>query len=201
MKKALETVIAVFVALGAFTCLVKVGLILCYRLDAVRFSAWGTYLAGAGTVVLAIAAVFTGVRAVQEYSSRNRTERAKWVFGLYEKFYEHDDFKKIRQKIDFEDTEQILVLIRRDMKDGKRAATFSPSERLTLDQFTDYLNFFEMIAWLWKGDLLSKKDVLAMFHYYLKRLVETRGGSEIRDFIDQKDYENLKHLLVKCVDE
>ena len=194
MKKALELAIAVSAAL------VVIGLFLYCGLDATGFAAWGTYLAGAGTVVLAIAALFTGVRAVEEYSSRTRTERAKWVFGLYEKLYEHNEFKTIRQKIDFEDVGEILDLIDREMTDGKHAGSFSLDERRELDKFTDYLNFFEMIAWLWKGKLLSKKDILAMFNYYLERLVNISGGSRIREFIREKDYENLEDLLVKCVD-
>src|SRR5580704_19591421 len=118
MKKALELLIAVF---AAFAVLAVIGLFLFCRLNAAYFAAWGTYLAGAGTLVLAIAAWITGVRAVEEYRWRTRTEKAKWVFGLYEKFYEHKEFKAIRQKIDFEDDGEILDLIGREMKEGKRA--------------------------------------------------------------------------------
>ena len=37
-------------------------------------------------------------------------------------------------------------------------------------RFTDYLNFFEFMAYLNECDQLSQKDVRALFHYYLRAI-------------------------------
>jgi len=67
------------------------------------------------------------------YWRGKRLEAAKWAFQLYEKFYEEDTFKKIRSILDSDESEQSAIdeLVRNESS-----------------KFTDYLNFFDFIAYL-----------------------------------------------------
>ena len=103
-----------------------------------------SYLVGA---CLAIVAVAT-------YVSNSRRERSKWAFQLYEKFYEGTDYKRIRDLLDCDANAKDVV----DLVEEEGA------------EFTDYLNFFEMVTALAEGGQLSRADVLRLFQYYLQCL-------------------------------
>jgi len=165
-----------------------------HHLGGVRFSNWGAYLTGAGSVLLVLVAAFTATTAVKEYKNRVAAEKARWLFELFEKFYENDSYKEIRRKIDYEETSVILDLIRKDQQSG-----WIPKEheKEFFDKFTDYLNFFEMVAY-WKSQRqLDQGDIDAMFEYYLKRLIEVDKGKEIRNYLEKEGFENLSRLLLE----
>jgi hypothetical protein len=91
------------------------------------------YIAGTiGALGIFGAAVF----AVYYYYQNSQLERAKWASGLYEKFYEEKHLKPIRDKLDVEaaNSEYVRELVNDESTN-----------------FTDYLNFFEFIAFLRKS--------------------------------------------------
>jgi gamma-glutamylcyclotransferase (GGCT)/AIG2-like uncharacterized protein YtfP len=93
--------------------------------------------------------------ALFTYRKSAKLERAKWLMELYNKFYEHDDLKMVRELLEAPDEAKVLNLVR-----AEPAA------------FTDYLNFFEFLGYLCESKQLKQTDMLAMFEYYLGRLEE-----------------------------
>ena len=63
-------------------------------------------------------------------------------------------------------------------------------------EFTDYLNFFEFMGYLKKSGQLSRRDVAALFDYYLACL---RKHDAVRKYIvdDSKGYGYLKESLLQ----
>jgi hypothetical protein len=51
-------------------------------------------------LVTALTALFAGIWAAWTYHKSVKLERAKWMKGLYEKFYEDDQLKKVRNQLD-----------------------------------------------------------------------------------------------------
>lgn len=190
--------LAIFVIALILVVAVAIGMCMDSRLDAGRFTAWGTYLAGAGTIVLAVAAIVTGVLAIREYRSRNQAEKVKWLFELFEKFYERDTYKAIRKRIDYDNLDDIREAARQE---SQGEARLSDTQKVLLDQFTDHLNFFEMIAYLQQEEQLTRDDIKAMFQYYLTRLLQVDQSSEIRGYIKEQGFENLDRLLLEYAKE
>jgi hypothetical protein len=62
------------------------------------------------------------------------------------------------------------------------------------DDFTDYLNFFELVTFLAKTKQLSESDVLSLFHYYLRCL---KGQKAVMKYLNnQKNgFEHLSGFL------
>jgi len=191
-------VLAILVIAFMLVVSVSIGMCMDSRLDAVRFTAWGTYLAGAGTIVLAVAAIVTGVLAIREYRSRTQAEKVKWLFELFEKFYEGDNYKAIRKRIDYDNLDDIRKAMRQESIGNP---PLSDTQKVVLDEFTEYLNFFEMIAYLKQEKQLTQHDIEAMFQYYLRRLLQVDKDSRIRGYIKEQGFENLDRLLVECAKE
>jgi hypothetical protein len=131
--------------------------------------------------VIAIAAAVGGFIsafvALAVYYQRLKLERAKWALNLYEKFYERDSLKDIR---DILDTEPGVPEV----------------EALVLKcppNFTDYLNFFEFVAFLEKNGHLRRNELRALFDYYLKCI---NRHSRVVNFVRENGYEDLRALLV-----
>lgn len=123
------------------------------------------------TIVAAIAALII-------YWNNSRLERAKWAVNLYERFFEKDGLKEIRDLLDCDADSKAV----QDMVSAEGAA------------FTDYLNFFEMVAILKESDQLKQHDVENLFGYYLKCLKKHKVVSGyIRK--ETKGYEKLRKLL------
>lgn len=128
-----------------------------------------TALAAIGTFAAALVAAFT-------YRRNAGIERAKWSLSLYEKFYERPDLKFIREIIDSDaDHENVIQLVLK-----------CPPE------FTDYLNFFEFVAFLERKGQLSREELEALFDYYIKCL---KRHPRVLTFIKDNGFEELKKML------
>lgn len=117
--------------------------------------------------------------ALWTYRINSRRERAKWAVQLFEKFYETDTYKVIRNELDCEN----------DADGVKQLVTKEPGE------FTDYLNFFEMVSFLADTKQLSEKDVLSLFRYYLRCLKRHPVVIEYLNKED-RDFEQLSKFLM-----
>jgi hypothetical protein len=125
------------------------------------------------TIVGGVAVVF----AFLQYRANSRLERARWLASLYEKFYEKDQLKGVRQILDSAD---------RDASEINKLVTDESPE------FTDYLNFFEFVAVLEKSGQLKSNEIEDIFHYYLDCLEKS---PKIREYLAAKGYEHLDQFL------
>ncbi len=107
-----------------------------------------------------------------------RADHATWITRLYEKFYERSELKKIREEIDCGSREAIAAVVQK----------CDP-------EFTDYLNFFEYVAYLNKNGQLTDSEVEDLFGYYLNCLAQ---NTDIMGYIENTTahgYEQLAKLL------
>jgi len=107
------------------------------------------YVAGTIGVLGTLLAAFL---ALCVYHRNSELERARWASSLYEKFYEKKDLKTVRDKLDGDDADSDAV--RKLVSDAE-------------SDFTDYLNFFEFIAFLKKSKQLYAAQVEDLFGFYL----------------------------------
>jgi len=119
------------------------------------------------------------ITAVRTYYKNSALERARWLASLYSKFYEAPDLKRIRNTLDDGPPNSVNVqeMVREEDTD-----------------FTDYLNFFEFMAYLKDRHHLKEKDVAALFDYYLRVLSKHK---DVREYVlnDRNGYGYLKQLL------
>lgn len=129
------------------------------------------------TIIGTVATIAAVGWAAFVYAKNSRLERAKWLASLYEKFYEKEHLKPIRDKLDCDDAVSfdIAKLIREESA-----------------EFTDYLNFFEFVAFLKNSNQLKYEEVEQLFGYYLNCLNQRKN---VQAYIENKGYELLKDLL------
>jgi len=120
---------------------------------------------------------FAVVWAAYVYNKNSRLERAKWLASLYEKFYEKDHLKAIRDKLDCDD--DVSLEIPKLISEGSA-------------KFSDYLNFFEFVAFLKNSKQLKYQEVEQLFGYYLSCL---NRRQDVRQYVSEKGYELLNELL------
>lgn len=173
---------------------VACGYALHWKLGLEQLGAWGAFLTGVGTLVLGFGAIYATLHGTEEYRARTDSERLRWLSQLAVEFYENRVFLLIRQKIDYDEMDDIFTLIQRDRSPG---AQFGQSEKELFDKFTDYLNFFEFIAYLLYEKQMLKRDVAALFDYYLRRLIEIRRAADLLAYLQENNFENLHRLLVE----
>ncbi len=134
--------------------------------------------ANAQSIYYFMAAV-AAIVVILTYRRNSVVEQARWLASLYTKFYEAPDLKRIRTCLD---------------ESLPNAAPVQDLVRTEDSDFTDYLNFFEFVAYLKARGQLSKRDVAALFDYYLRLLSK---HEDVRKYIldDRKGYGYLKKLL------
>jgi hypothetical protein len=105
-----------------------------------------------------------------------RLERARWATQLGREFFS-PTYRDIREAVDSPDTSAILLLTETE-----------PPE------FTEFLNFFEMLAYLKNGKQIKDADVRAIFGYYLGAF---RNHPKLISYIEDplKSYGELATLL------
>jgi hypothetical protein len=131
---------------------------------------------------LAIAAIGVGF-GLQTYRTNAATRRAEFLVDLHRNFFIEDKYRPIRQVLDSEAEKDILEL-----------AHFIGEEP---EDFIEFLNFFELVAYLWKCRNLAFKDAEALLGYYLRLLIRHKN---LREYIRDKPrngFESLDALLDK----
>ena len=128
-----------------------------------------------GTVLAAGFAAFV-------YYRNSTFERAKWAASLYEKFYEETNLKQLRDRLDsLKDSDSVNeIVIRED------------------SAFTDYLNFFEFIAFLRSSKQLKDSEIESLFGYYLDCL---NRHDRVKQYVSNPEngYEGLAKLLTSRI--
>ncbi|MCU1270698.1 MAG: hypothetical protein JWN74_1992 [Acidobacteriaceae bacterium] len=125
-----------------------------------------------------IAGAAAAVSAVFVYRNNSRRERARWVESLYSRFFEKGELKEVRDTLDC------------DSDDAKVNALVTEEG----SGWTDYLNFFELVAYLRESKQLAAEDVKALFEYYIGCLKRHRSVVQyIRD--ESKGFKYLRRLL------
>ena len=120
--------------------------------------------------------------AAYVYRRNSVLARAKWASSLYEKFYEATTFKQMRDNLDcFNDSDRVNEIVIREES-----------------TFTDYLNFFEFIAFLNKSKQLKDSEIDSLFGYYLDCL---NRHDRVKQYISnaQNGYEGLAKLLTSRI--
>ena len=128
-----------------------------------------------GTVLAAGFAAFV-------YYRNSAFDRAKWASSLYEKFYEATTLKQLRDRLDCSrDSDFVNEIVIRE-----EAA------------FTDYLNFFEFIAFLKASKQLKDSEIEVLFGYYLDCL---NRHDRVKQYISNPEngYEGLAKLLTSRI--
>lgn len=115
--------------------------------------------------------------AARSYCRNTKTRRAEFICQLHKSFFEDATYKKVRQALDTDDEDAIAVFVVKESED-----------------FTDFLNFFELVAYLQRQDNLSMDDVEALLGYYLALL---RERPALRGYIRNQThgFEELDRLL------
>lgn len=124
-----------------------------------------------------VVGIIAAIWALFVYRRNRRLEQAKWLSTFYDKFYESDKYKGVRELLDSEKVDEIRIKV-----EGEEA------------DFTDYLNFFEHVAIFARSRQLRTDDVEASFCYYLDCL---KANEDVCEYINDRDkgYENLKAYL------
>ena len=131
-------------------------------------------------IISYVLGIGAAVVAAKTYASNSRRERAKWAVQLYEKFYESDQYKTMREALDCDPDEELVL------QHVRQEGT----------EFTDYLNFFELVTFLTESKQLSQSDVLKLFQYYLHCL---KRHKTVMKYVNDKDkgFEQLSGFLGK----
>jgi hypothetical protein len=116
------------------------------------------------------------------YRRNSALDRAKWASSLYEKFYEATTLKQMRDRLDCSNDLDLVneIVIREE------------------PAFTDYLNFFEFIAFLKTSKQLKDSEIEALFGYYLDCL---NRHDRVKQYISNPEngYEGLVNLLTSRI--
>jgi hypothetical protein len=129
-------------------------------------------------IVFYMVAIVGGLLAVRTYRQNQSLERSRWASSLYEKFYEKFDLKGVRRILDCS-------------ANAKEVEDFVKGEP---PELTDYLNFFEHVAYLVRQNQVRRSDAEAYFDYYFSCL--KRHPSVLRYVQDKSNgYEYLAEFL------
>jgi hypothetical protein len=123
-------------------------------------------------------AILAALSSLWQYRRNSKRERTRWLFELYQKFYEQKNLKAMRVRIDRGDTK--FIAEDRDV--------------YLSDELDEFLNFFELIAYLQKRGSLRRDEVLVMFEYPLRTIAK---DGAVLGYLSQYGYDNLRGFLEK----
>lgn len=131
------------------------------------------------TFVVSAVALFMALRT---YRFNGRTKRSDFIYKLHTDFFVSETYKTVRRILDCTNDEE------------RAAAIVYVAEEP--EALTDYLNLFEMVAYLWRTRQLTDGDVKALFGYYLTCLKKNAAITSYLG-VEESSFENLSHMLRK----
>ncbi len=137
-----------------------------------------------------VAAIAIAVPAILAYRESLRLRRAEWLHRLFQEYYSASTYRPIRQLLDEPVGRARLSQVLSKL--GSRESRLSPEESKILYDLTDFLSFFEFIAFLRSEGALTLEDCKVLFHYYLQLLSQQR---DVVDFMTRYGYGPLLQLL------
>lgn len=140
-------------------------------------------------LVLKISAILGGALAILTFWRTAKVRRAEWLSNLHAKFFEGAAYKQMRQILDSDENDPELVRLREDVEADR-------SSKL-VEEFVDYLNFFEFVASLRRLGQLKSKEISMLFDYYLRSL---RKHHFVRSYVRKHGFEGLEALLKDSVE-
>ncbi len=147
--------------------------------------------AAIGQMLLGVAAVVGGGRALYIYNQSRRHEAATWLHGIYRDFYLTESFTNIRQVLEYRYA-QTAPLLRRRIEDP--TAPTNPEEEQLLGELDMLLNYFELVLYLEDRRRFPKKDRQAMFDYWLDLMSEHHLG-ELRQYVARFKFRRVARAL------
>jgi len=117
------------------------------------------------------------------FAAVNSSGRAEWLDGLYTRFYEQSQYKRMRRVLDYE-IEPALGTLRKAIEEGDGSDA--------TEELVDYLNFFEFLGSLKEMGQLSEREISMMFEYYVTRL---NDHPFIVRFAETQGFERLSAML------
>jgi hypothetical protein len=139
-------------------------------------SAWGQSLKDwlqAGTYA---AAILAAVFSLWQYRRNSLRERTRWLFELYQRFYGQPALRAMRMRLDLGETNFLGEAGDKDLA-------------ADLD---DFLNFFELVAFLERRRELKRDEVEALFAYPLQTIGK---NPDVVRYVREYDYGELDRLL------
>lgn len=129
-----------------------------------------------------VIALCTGGFAVFTYFRNSRTKAAEFLLTLHKAFFVDPTYQAMKTLLDCDGIEEEAKL---------EAAVAAQSA-----EFTDFLNFFELVAYLDTIETLMRGDTEALLGYYLSLL---RDKKPVWDYIRKTSngFENLRRLLAE----
>src|SRR5438552_9672142 len=123
----------------------------------------------AATIVASVSLIY----GIIKYARTLRLQRSEWLHKLFTSFYENSRYKQIRELLDGRHRHAGETAMHAITRLGKET------------ELDDYLNFFEFLAGLKALRQMRRKDVLALFEYWIQRL---RSHHEVSDYITRFGY-------------
>jgi hypothetical protein len=133
-------------------------------------------------VIGSIVALSTAGFAVFTYFKNSRTKAAEFLLTLHKTFFVDSTYQAMKTLLDCDGAEEEAKL--------KAAVDVETPE------FTDFLNFFELVAYLDSIKTLDRADTEALLGYYLNRL---REKGPVWAYIRKSShgFEHLRRLLTE----
>jgi len=141
-------------------------------------------------VALKVSALIGGALALVTFWRSAQVRRAEWLSNLHAKFFEAPSYKTIRRILDNDDPDPDLHRLRDELAADKNSDL--------VEDFVDYLNFFELVGSLRKLHQVRAREISMLFEYYLSLLCR---HDFVRSYIRKQGFEQLEALLEQCVDK
>jgi gamma-glutamylcyclotransferase (GGCT)/AIG2-like uncharacterized protein YtfP len=141
-------------------------------------------------IITVFGGAIVGGSTIYIYYRNSQLRRMEWLYQLYEKFFYLHEYNEIRRIIDYGRPEDLLRL-------RTAIAEIAPLNRANIkleEELVDFLNFFQLIASLWKRRQLRFHEIEFMFKYYLCRI----GDYPIlMEYLKSEGFGTLNDLITK----
>lgn len=137
-----------------------------------------------------------GIIGVLNYVKGKKAEKADILFKMHQRFIENKHYFDIRCKLENND-KKLYTAIENEIKKSKNGKQASNKNEIALlGCFDDYLEFFLLVANLWKLGTFNLKVIEGVFGYYL---LQIKHNKSIMGYIRTPEFKltPLNELITK----
>jgi hypothetical protein len=142
----------------------------------------------ASTIFFNFGASLAAVWALYQYRVRRRTEAARWMQEMFERFYVEEKFSEGRALLEYDYELELSPILKLRVAD--RDVALSHDQRDKLAHADKVLNYFEHLLYLEEVGNIRRSDRLVFFEYWFDLLTGPDRGI-LRRYLNGCGYERL----------
>jgi hypothetical protein len=147
-------------------------------------------IAGCAAAIITISSLIYLSRQISQQGKRDKTDL---TLGLYRDFFSNSNFLKIFSYLDYDNMKDAEINAKKIIENHPENKNYN-KDLLSEQEISYYLNYFNVIGYLIKNEIVSDEDIREIFDYQIEK---TFSNFNVLKYVKSGNFKHIVSLKIK----